>query len=166
MLDPVDTFQFDITGITVTGDDAVVSGDAMFLCGNGDAAEIWAEPDTTDQSPGIGWLRQTPDGWRVIGDQKRAKVSVQGCHDTTSAKDTWFLRMWADSSLEVTGVSVSGPGIPDSALEPDPDQNGYVLEVGEFTSLTLPPAGTVYTFDVMFADGSHATYQETMQSQE
>jgi len=70
LLDDVESFSFDITGILVTGNDAVVSGDFTFTFDNGNAAdETWPEPDLNDQTPGIGWLHRTADGWRVIGDQ-------------------------------------------------------------------------------------------------
>jgi hypothetical protein len=64
---------YDISDITVTGNDALVSGDFTFTFDDGDAPhaadETWPEPDLNDQTPGIGWLHKTADGWRVIGDQ-------------------------------------------------------------------------------------------------
>ena len=75
MLDAVKSFTFDITGITVTGDDAAVTGTARFTFTDGGADQIWLEPGANAQSRGIGWLRNSPDGWRVSGDQQHPNVS-------------------------------------------------------------------------------------------
>jgi hypothetical protein len=165
LFDAVRTFAFDITGITVTGDHAVVSGVATFTSDTGAAAEIWAEPDTSDLSPGIGWLKMTPDGWRVSGDRQRAKVGAQAVHDATAGKESYTLELTADSSLAITSVSVSGPGIPDTALVPDPDNGGFTADIDGVLD-PMPAEGSKYAFLIEFADGTRETYHDTVKSWE
>jgi hypothetical protein len=164
MFDAVRTFTFDITGISVTASDAMVAGTATFAFDAGDATETWTEADMTNHSPGIGWLRKTPTGWRVIGDQKRARVSVATTHGTTPDDERNALLLRTESSLEITGASVSGLGIATTELQPDPETGGWRAEIGNFTNDDRPPVGTVYTFVIGFADGSQATYQDSVKA--
>ena len=64
------TFSFNITNIAITGTDAKVTGSATLAFKWGEPVVTWSEPDTSDKSPGIGWLRKTAAGWQVVGDQK------------------------------------------------------------------------------------------------
>jgi hypothetical protein len=164
MLDTIKTFTFAITGITVTGSDAMVAGTATLAFNNGDSNEVWAEPDTTHNSPGIGWLRKTADGWRVVGDQKRALATVQTAHTTTPGDDRYYFQMHTKSSEEITSVSVSGPGIDTTALQPDLEWGGFNAFAGSFTSAQRPAVGTAYAFVVEFGDGSQVTYQDTVKA--
>lgn len=163
-LDTISTFTFNITGITITGSNARVSGSATVSFNNGTPAYAWAEPDTTGSSDGLGWLRKTSAGWQVIGDQVRAVVKVETSHDATPADDHYFFEMRAESSLEITGVSVSGSGIDTTELQPDAEQGGFTGFAGHFTDADRPAVGTAYTFVVKFADGSEETYVGTIKS--
>jgi formylglycine-generating enzyme required for sulfatase activity len=162
-LDSVETFTFDITGITFTGNEAKVAGTVSLTFNNGDPAETWSEPDTAGNG-GLGWLRKTPDGWRVVGDQKRASVSVQTAHSTTPGDDRYYFQMRAESSLPIAGGSVSGPGIETTELVPDLEWGGFEAFVGDFNSAECPPVGTVYTIVVRYPDGSQETYQDTVKA--
>jgi hypothetical protein len=169
MLDSIKTFTFTITGITVTGLDATVAGTATLAFNDGTTTETWLEPDTTDHSPGIGWLRKTANGWQVMGDQKQAAVGVKTQHDLTAGSDSYSLCLWTDSALAITSVTVSGLGIDPTQLQPDASaQAGLAFSgnaySGDFTNLSKPPVATAYTFDINFADGSSASYQDTVKS--
>jgi hypothetical protein len=163
-LDTFKTFTFTISKITVTGIDAKVAGTCTILSNNGDPVQTWAEPDTLDNSPGLGWLRKTPDGWRIIGDQIRARVQAETGHETTPGNDYYFFRMRLESSFAVTSITVSGPKIDTTELLPDAGWGGFTAFVGDFTSTTRPAVGSVYTFAIHFADGTEATYQDTLKS--
>ncbi|MCX6876428.1 MAG: leucine-rich repeat protein [Verrucomicrobia bacterium] len=165
-LDTIATSAFEITGITVTGNTARVAGLFSITFNNGEPAETWLEPDTAADGGhgGLGWLRKTPAGWRVMGDQKRATVSVQTAHSTTPGDERYYFQMRAESSLPLTRVSVCGPGIDTTELQPDLEWGGFNAFAGNFTSAGRPPVGTVYNFVVEFADGSRQTYQDSVKA--
>jgi hypothetical protein len=155
------TFTFNISRITLTGSDAQVAGTATLTFNNGDPAKSWTEPDTIDKSPGLGWLRKTTDGWRVVGNQVRAAVHLDTGHNDGAGNS--FFRVWAESSAEITGITFSGPGVQDTALDPDPDYGGYSAFVVNLPD-PLPTVGTKYSFLVQFADSTQATYQDSVKS--
>ncbi len=163
-LDNAKSFTFNITSIASTGNEARVSGSFTLSFKKGEPAVTWSEPDTTDQSPGIGWLRKTPAGWQVAGDQQRAHVSVHTGHRITPAGDPYFVLLTAESSLAITRVRASGPGTGTIELQPDPARAIFAASVGDFTGLNRPAVGTVYTFVIDFADGSQTTYQGSVKS--
>jgi hypothetical protein len=161
----IKTFTFNITSITVTGDCAKVHGVVTVSFNNGTPSQTWSEPDMIGNSSGFGWLKKTSDGWRVIGDQKRASVGVKTKHDTTPGSNSYYFVMWADSPLQVTSAHVSGFGIDTTSLGAGGvGEYAGLAYSGDFTSLTKPPVGSVYTFVVEFADGSQETYQDTIKS--
>ena len=90
-------------------------------------------------------------------------MSVHTGHHTTAAADHYFVQLTAESSLPITRVSVSGHG-GTTELQPLPDQAVFTSTDGDFTALTRPPVGTAYTFVIEFADGSQATYQESVRA--
>jgi uncharacterized repeat protein (TIGR02543 family) len=160
-LDTFKAFAFNISRIAVAGNNAKVYGSASASFYDGSSA-AWPEPDTADNSPGFGWLRKTADGWRVIGDQVRAKVNLTTGHQINSGYEEYFFWMWAKSSVQINSVIVSGPGMPDTALESAYD--GGFTALSPSLSAPLPLAGTKYSFLIQFADGSQQTYQDTVKS--
>ncbi len=156
-IDCVQIFSCSVSEIERTGDEAKVSGQFNITFNDGENPYIWTEPDTTAESPGFGYLRKTTDGWRVIGDRERAIVQVIPGHLSTADGDRYFLRMQARSSL-ATIIKVSGSGIQETVLQSDLESGNYTADAGEFNTLSdLPPAGTPYTFEIDYADGSHET---------
>jgi hypothetical protein len=164
MLDSLKTFTFAITGITVTGSDATVAGFVTLAFNNGDPVQIWAEPDTANNSPGIGWLHKTADGWRVMGNQARASYYVTGIHYPSPGDDHYFFRFHTDSTEDITSVNVSGPSIETTPLEADPGMGGVTGFAGHFSSAQRPPVGSVYSFVIDFTDGTQEIYQDTIKS--
>jgi hypothetical protein len=159
----VKTFAFTITRITVTGSDAQVAGTVTVTFNNGDPAKSWTEPDLTGNSPGIGWLRKTGSDWQVLGDQVAAVVHLATGHNNTPASDHYFFRVRTESSLDITDVTLSGPGIQDTLLAADPDNGGFTSSVDTLPD-PLPAVGTKYSFLVRFADSTQAIYQDSVKS--
>jgi hypothetical protein len=164
LFDAITTFTFEPTAISVTGCEAMVSGTAAFAFDDGTLAETWLEADTTNQSPGIGWLRKSTDGWRIIGDQQRALVTVTPSLITTPGDARFVLLLQTDSSLEISSVTLTGPDTPTTELHPDALSGKWGARLGPFTRATRPPVGTLYSFSVTFADGSLATYQDSIKA--
>ena len=71
--------------------------------------------------------------------------------------------MRAESSLPITGVSVSGPGSrqPNSCLTWSGVVSGFA---GDFTSAECPPVGTIYTFVVHFPTVRKKLYQDNVKA--
>ena len=169
-LDPIfstiKTFTYNITSITITGNYAKVYGSVTVSFNNGSPSQAWIEP-AANESGGFGLLQKTSDGWRVIGDQMRASVGVNTRHDTTPGSNSYSFVMWTQSSSQITNVTVSGLGIATTELDGIVDESDAYYGSAysdDFTSLTKPPVGTVYTFVIHFADGSQETYQDTIKS--
>lgn len=163
-LDTIRTFNFNITGITITGIDAKVYGAASIASNNGDPVKTWQEPDSSADSQGIGFLRKTPDGWRVIGNLIGAQVRLAAVHAFISGNERYFFALRAASSLDISSVTFNGPEIAATALELNPVWGGFEGSAGNFTAATRPPMGTVCTFLVDFADGSQETCQTSVKS--
>ncbi|MFA6290505.1 MAG: MBG domain-containing protein, partial [Victivallales bacterium] len=133
-LSVVKTFTYNITRIEIAGDDAKVYGSFTISYNNGNPSETWSEPDTTDNSVGVGWLRKGQADWEVIGDQMLAEVNVTTVHDARSIYDHYFFRMHTVSPFEITGVSVSGSKIDTFELQPDLGWEGFTGFTGDFTA--------------------------------
>jgi hypothetical protein len=161
VLPTIQTFDFTITGIVIAGDTAHVSGTGTVTFNNGRPAESWAEPDTTGDGPGFGWLKKTVDGWRIYGDQERADAYLMTGHNTSPGDDHYFFRARTKSSQPITSVFFSGPGIPDTALTPDPRWGGFTA----FAAPSSPTGvGTEYSFTINFADGTQQVLHDTVKS--
>lgn len=162
VLPTVQAFSFIIDSIEGVGSNATVHGSCTITFNNGNSPASWTEPDTGDQGLGIGWLRKTTTGWQVVGNQAKAWVAVETEHGFgLSNPDSHLLRLRADSPVTITGVTVSGPQITATVLQPDPEYGGY--KAFAFPS-GVPPIGTVYSFDVGFADGTHQILQDAVKS--
>jgi alpha-tubulin suppressor-like RCC1 family protein len=162
-INTVKTFTFAITRITIMGSDAQVAGTATVTFNNGDLAKSWTEPDLTGNSHGIGWLHKTGFDWQVAGDQAAAAVHLSTGHNNTPASDHYYFRVRAESSFDITDVTLSGPGIQDTLLPADPVNGGYTAFVEPLPD-PLPAVGTKYSFLVRFADSTQATYQDSVKS--
>ena len=160
-LDSIKSFDFQISRIDISGNNATVYGTCTVQFNNSTPTFTWVEPDVSDDSFGMGWLRKTDSGWRVYGNQIRAEVQVETGHNTTPGGDLYFFRLRAKSKFTITSVTVTGLSIPTTVLKPDPDWGGFK----EFVTLsTLPPVGTEYTFVVQFADGTTQTLHDVVKS--
>ncbi len=161
VLGTVKSFDFKISRIDISGQNATVYGTCAVQFNDGTPPETWVEPDVNDDSFGMGWLRKTDSGWRVYGNQIRAEVQVETGHNTTPGDDHYFFRLRAKSKFTITSVTVTGLSIPTTVLKPDTDWGGFT----EFVTLsTLPPVGTEYTFVVQFADGTTQTLRDVVKS--
>jgi len=157
------TFAFNITRITIFGNNAKVSGSVSVVFNNGSSALV-PEPDVVGNSPGFGHLWKTTNSWQVVGDQKLAMTSLITIHQANPGNEQYSLWMRTKSSIAISSVSVSGPGLPETALVQDPYSGEFSAESSALPTNPVPAVGSTYSFLIQFADGFQETYQETIKS--
>jgi hypothetical protein len=161
-LSNIQTFDFAITNIVISGNTAKVYGTCTITYNDGSPSESWSEPDmaTTDSGGlALGWLGKTTAGWAVYGNQIRAAASFTTGHNTTPGDDHYFFRVRTTGSLPITTITFSGPNAPATLLAPDPVWGGYKAFV---EPSPIPPVGTEYTFTIDFADGVRQVLYDTV----
>jgi autotransporter-associated beta strand protein len=114
-------------------------------------------------APNVLAAKTADPGIRAFPAEMCAKVSVLTRHDITPADETYSLRLHAESLWEIVAGMVSGPGMPDTRLEPDADGGGFTASVVAMPG-PLPAVGTEYAFFIRFADGSEVIYQDSIKS--
>ncbi len=157
------TFAFNITRITIFGNNAKVSGSVSVVFNDGSSALV-SEPDVAGNSPGFGHLWKTTNSWQVVGDQKLAMTSLITSHQANPGNEQYSLWMLTKSSIAISSVSVSGPGLPETALVQDPYSGEFSAESSALPTNPVPAVGSTYSFLIQFADGFQETYQETIKS--
>jgi hypothetical protein len=153
-LSEIRTILFDITGVTVNGNEATISARiaVTFLSGETD---IVVEPEPGGGF-GAGWLARSGDRWLVIGDRKHCGANVAVGHTDQTPPNDYFLTLSVSSeTTEIVEAVATGPGISPTSLGPDPhDPTVWFASV---TPPERPAVGDAYTFRVNYGDGKADT---------
>ena len=160
-LSVIRTFNFTITNIVISGDTAKAFGTCNLALNNGEPPQIWAEPDTIDQSPGFGWLRRTATGWKVYGNQQHAVVHLATGHNEGGGN--YFFRVRTESPQTITSVTFRGPGVSATSLDPDYQFGGFTAFIRNLPN-PLPAVGTEYDFIIDFRDGTREILHDTVKA--
>jgi len=156
----VESLRFNIERIETVGDEATVYGSCTVALNNGEPMITWAEPNASDDGLALGWLRKTATGWRMVGNQERARVRVQTVGSTSGGG---MLRLRTESAIEISSVTVTGPDIDATPLEPSALWDEFLQRVYVGAD-ALPEVGTEYAFDVEFADETHQVLRDSVKS--
>jgi len=73
---------------------------------------------------------------------------------------------YEDPSHSLSGVHISGTGIPETALAYDSDDGEWWLYGGEIESSTMPSLPQTYTLTLEYSDGSEKSFSYTVSSTE
>lgn len=159
----VNTFEYTISNITITGIKATVNASITVTFNNGKPPITFSEPLLSSDGGGLGmgYFNKTNDKWLIYGNQVRANAYIQTGHNTTPGDDHYFLRIRTESTQQISSVTCSGPYIPVTTLTPDPVYGGYKAFI---TPFSLPPVGSVYTFTISFSDSTQQILQDTVKA--
>lgn len=167
LLPTVGTFTYDVTSVATNETQAAVSAALTITSTTGGPVITWTEPDTTDNSLGLGYLIKSNDQWLVFGNQWRAKPMVQvGYVPDNPPANQYFFGFYVTSSCAVLAAAeVTGTNISAQTLQPDIGSESMSSgTVSRSDPSLLPNVGDPYTFSITYGDSSQQTLNDSVKS--
>ncbi len=166
-LPTVKTFTYNVTSVAMNEAYAAVSATLTITSTTGGSIITWTEPDTTDNSLGLGYLLKSNDQWLVFGDRWRAKPMVQVGYvpDNPPANQYLYGFYVTSSCAQLAAAEVTGTNIAAQALQHDIGSESMSSgTVSRSDPSLLPNVGDPYTFSITYGDSSQQTLNDSVKS--
>jgi hypothetical protein len=163
-LPTVKRFTYNVTAAATNESQATVSAALTITSNTGEAVINWTEPDTTDNSLGLGYLIKSNEKWLLFGDRRRARPTVQVGYRVPNdpLKSDYCFGFYVTSSCAVLkAAEVTGPNVSVKTLQHD---IGSESMSGTIYFSDAPAVGDQYTFSITYDDNSQETLTDSVKA--